>query len=151
MFQIGFKNQRVAGCREIGIYIKFGYWLGSRFKIANSLEILLFLHTIPKALNRLVDPRNRSGQVSTVCNEEKKELVEPQLFPASHCIIEKNLGVVAKGNWDSEQDFNGPCKTGYFGQFPTLDFVCNVGYPRQLVAVIAMNGRFKNTLINHKV
>ena len=80
-FQIGFKNQRVAGYREIGLYPKFGYWLGSGFKMASSLEILLFLHTIPKPLNRLVDPRNRSGQVIVVCNEEKKELMEPQLSP----------------------------------------------------------------------
>ena len=62
-FQIGFKNQRVAGCRESGLYIKFGYRLGSGFKIASSLEILLFLHRNSKPLNRLVDPRNRSGQV----------------------------------------------------------------------------------------
>ena len=82
---------------------------------------------------------------------EKEGISGASTFSVSHCILEKNLSLVAMGNWDYEQNFNASCKAGYFGQFLALDFVCNVGYPRQLVAVKAKNGRFKNASINHKV
>ena len=80
--QIGFRVQiryKSSWLRRGSGRIKLGWRTGSGVKIASSFEILLFLDRNPKSFNWLVDRSHRPGQVTSVGNEESKDLMEAQL------------------------------------------------------------------------